>query len=202
MLRHVVLLVYLLFSAATQAADWATVIANVKMHSEADRASFNRQGALVTIWEREVYIQEEQAQPGDFFFKSSKSLIRYNCQARTADMLVKVFYDADGAEIKTVTAGYYGRQNFVIPDSEGERKFEYACSYKKPPEKRTVVAKKKPKPTTEKEAASPAKNGKSLAETKVKSTPLPPPRSLPIHKPSGVLVKPVAAESGKGKTVK
>jgi hypothetical protein len=142
-LRFVLTAAFLTFTPGTEAAMWSSVISNEKMRAEIDLASLLRQGGVVTAWDREIFTEMEQARPGDFYFKSAKSLMRYNCNARTADLLMKVYYAEDGSEITTLTASYYGKPNYVIPDTEGEQKFAYACQYIKPEEKRlaTVIRK-------------------------------------------------------------
>ncbi len=194
-LRLVLAAAFLGFPAGAGAAVWSAVLSNEKMRAEIDLASFMRQGDIVTAWDREVYFMPEQARPGDFYFKSSKSLVRYSCDARTSDLLMRVYYDEDGGEIKTITASYYGRPNYVVPDTDNEKKFEYACKYRKPVEKKTAsLAGKKGKKSkkTGKTAELSSKDVSSKVGSKAKLTekgslPKPPPRSLPIHKPSGIL---------------
>ena len=210
-LRDALIALILFLPAWSEAAIWSAVISNGKMRAEIDLASLMRQGNIVTAWDREIYFEPEQAQPGDFYFKSSKALIRYGCDTRTADMLMKVYYAEDGSEIKTITASYYGRPNYVIPDTDGEHKFEYACKYKKTPEKKAVVAtrKKVPKekeadktaqPTDKKETkkAPAAKVGDTKAKLLPKDAPkAPPPRSFPIRKPSEILFRAQPVEPNK-----
>lgn len=206
-LRFVLTAAFLTFPLGAEAATWSSVISNEKMRAEIDLASFLRQGSIVTAWDREVYAALEQARPGDFYFKSAKSLMRYNCSVRTADLLMKVYYAEDGSEITTLTASYYGKPNYVIPDTEGEQKFEHACQYKKPEEKKLAVVtkKKSEKPkeddkTADMSAKKPTSGDKAKAvapESPVKA----PPRSVPIRKPTGTLPKP-DAEAGKGSTQK
>jgi hypothetical protein len=210
-LRFVLTAAFLTFTLGAEAAMWSSVISNEKMRAEIDLASFMRQGSIVTAWDREVYSVLEQARPGDFYFKSAKSLMRYNCVARTADLLMKVYYAEDGSEITTITASYYGKPNYVIPDTEGEQKFEHACQYKTPEEKKlaaAAAAKKSEEAKKAKEAEKTAdmSDKKAVAGDKAKSavpeSPVKaPPRSLPILKPPGTLPKP-AAEAGKGPTQK
>lgn len=139
--------VLLCCSLGVEASAWSTVTANDKMRIEVDMTSFMRQSGVVTAWDREIYTAAEQAKPGDFYFKSSKSLVRYGCDSRLAELVMKVYYAEDGSEIKVVTAENYGRPNYVIPDTDGERKFEFVCNYKKVEKVNpVVVAKKKVKP--------------------------------------------------------
>lgn len=186
---------------------WSSVISNEKMRAEIDLASFLRQGSTVTAWDREVYSALEQARPGDFYFKSAKSLMRYNCNARTADLLMKVYYAEDGSEITTITASSYGKPNYVIPDTQGEQKFEHACQYKKPEEKKpAAVTRKKSEKSKEADKTADMSAKKAISGDKAKTvapeSPVkPPPISLPIRKPSGTLPKPIA-DAGKESTQK
>ncbi|MBU1689953.1 MAG: hypothetical protein KJ958_00305 [Gammaproteobacteria bacterium] len=202
-LRTVLAAAFLIFPPGAEAAVWSSIVSNEQMRAEVDIASLLRQGNIVTAWDREVYAVLEQARPGDFYFKSAKSLMRYNCSSRTADLLMKVYYAEDGSEITTITASYYGKPNYVIPDTEGEKKFEHACQYKKPEEKKLVtVTRKKSEKSKETDKTAVMSAKKVLSGDKAKAAapenPVkPPPRSLPILKPSGTLPKPVA-DAGKG----
>jgi len=195
-LRFVLAAAFLAFPVGAGAAVWSAVLSTEKMRAEMDLASLMRQGDIVTAWDREVYFMPEQARPGDFYFKSSKSLVRYSCNERTSDLLMRVYYDEEGSEIKTITASYYGKLNYVVPDTDSEKKFEYACKYQKPVEKKTAsLARKKSKKS--KKAGKAGSSGKDVpganrVESKAKLTekeglPKPPPRSLPVRKPSGTL---------------
>ncbi len=195
-LRLVLAAAFLSFPVGAGAAVWSVVLSNEKMRAEIDLASFMRQGDIVTAWDREVYFMPEQARPGDFYFKSSKSLVRYGCDARTSDLLMRVYYDEDGGEIKTISAAYYGRLNYVVPDTDNEKKFEYACKYQKPKKAENHLARKKgkkPKKTGKAESSGKeAPGATNRADSKAKLTEKgglskPPPRSLPIRKPSGIL---------------
>ncbi len=190
---------------------WSSVTTTEKMRAELDLASYQRQGNIVTAWDREVYAALEQARPGDFYFKSSKSLMRYNCGGRTADLLMKVYYAEDGSEITTVTASYYGKPNYVIPDTEGEQKFDYACQYKTPEEKKLIAAaaaaaKKQSKKAEEPDELVAVTGKKGAAGAKDKTTVtgsprIPSQRPAPIIKPSDTLPK-AKPETGKGEKQK
>lgn len=190
-------------------AMWAAVISNEKMRTDIDLASLMRQGQIVTAWDRETYFAPEQARPGDFYFKSAKSLMRYSCASRTADLLMRVYYSDDGNEIKTITASYYGRPNYVIPDTETEQKFDYACRYKTAEEKKVAtVAKKSAKESREKDAdkkpadkkeapaANPQEAKAKAATPETPPKPFPDIRPRPALKPLGTL-PPAGAEKNK-----
>lgn len=167
---------------------WSTVATSEKVRIEVDLASFMRQGSVVTAWDREVYSAAEQARPGDFYFKSSKSLVRYGCNDRLAELVMKVYYAEDGSEIKIVTTENYGRPNYVIPDTESERKFDFVCNYKMvEKEKPVVVAKKKEKPKEPDKAELEKAAAAKAADEKAKMAKPPPtgraiPRYLPYRK--------------------
>ena len=199
-LRIVLTAALLIFPPVTKAAMWSSVISNEQMRSEIDLASLLRQGSIVTAWDREVYSALVQARPGDFYFKSAKSLMRYNCSGRTADLLMKVYYAEDGSEITTLTASYYGKPNYVIPDTEAEQKFEHACQYKKPEEKKlAAVTRKKSGKSKQENKTADLSAKKVTSGDKVTTAPENPAkavsRSLPILKPSGNLPKPAVDAS-------
>ena len=211
-LRFVLRAALFLFPIGAGAVTWSSVITSEKMRAEVDLASFLRQGNIVTAWDREVYAVLEQARPGDFYFKSSKTLMRYNCSGRTADLLMRVYYAEDGSEITTVSASYYGKPNYVIPDTNAELKFDYACQYKTPEEKKLAAA-TAAEATARKKSEKLAESGeagelveaptkKTLAGGKVKSaaagSPVKPlTRSLPVIKPPSTLARsPGAASKG------
>lgn len=196
-LRFVLMAALLTLPPGTEAAMWSSVMSNEKMRAEIDLASLLRQGGIVTAWDREVYSTLEQARPGDFYFKSAKSLMRYNCSARTADLLMKVYYAEDGNEITTITASYYGKPNYVIPDTEGEQKFERACQYKKPEEKKLAVVTRK-KSEKSKVAGKAVESGdvkKEAPAAKVPPKAFPPTWTRPAIKPSGTLPASSAQQS-------
>jgi hypothetical protein len=207
-LRFVLMAGVLSLPLGAGAVMWTAVISNEKMRADIDLASLLRQGNIVTAWDRETYVFQEQARPGDFYFKSAKSLMRYNCDFRTADLLMRVYYADDGSEIKTITASYYGRPNYVIPDTEAEQKFDYACRYKKTVEKKAVAVAKKgakekeadkaDKPEAKKEAPA-AKEPAAKAKPATPETPpkaFPETRTRPAFKPLGTL-PPANAEKKK-----
>ena len=191
-LHFVLTIAFLIFPPGVEAAKWSSVISNEKMRAEIDLASLLRQGGVVTAWDREIFSEMEQARPGDFYFKSAKSLMRYNCNARTADLLMKVYYAEDGSEITTLTASYYGKPNFVIPDTEDEQKFAYACQYIKPEEKKmaTVIRKRSGEPKEKELDKKVVKSEKVKQETPlaVQDPPkvFPSARSRPAIRPSRI----------------
>jgi hypothetical protein len=118
----------LLFTTGAEAASWHAVATNEKMKIEMDTASIVKTGKVVSAWDKEVYSGPEQAQPGDFYFKSVKTLRRYGCSDHVVEPLMQVYYADDGSEIKTVILDGDGTSGYVVPDSMEELRFNYVCT--------------------------------------------------------------------------
>ncbi len=156
----------LLLATGAEAASWHAVATNGTMRIEMDTASLVKTGRVATAWDKEVYFLPEQAQPGDFYFKSVKTLRRYGCADHVVEPLVQVYYADDGSEIKTVVPGGDGQASYVVPGSVEELKFDYACGdrhavAKKSRTKPSKTARAKPdeKPTPKKQEVPPSKTG-------------------------------------------
>lgn len=187
------------------AGNWKLVTENEKTRVEIDVASLARDGNTVKAWERETHHKPEQAQPGDFFHSSAKTLAQHHCTDRTTTYLFRGFFAADGSEIKTITPGAdLGKVDFLIPDSPEERKLIFACTYgvKKPaklstppvPTNKTAEppatpAKQAPAKTAEKDTkkdASPAKSAEKDGKAPVERKPerVPETKSVATKQPS------------------
>jgi hypothetical protein len=125
---RLVCMALLLFTTGAEAASWHAVATNEKMKIEMDTASIVKTGKVVAAWDKEVYFGPEQAQPGDFYFKSVKTLRRYGCGDHVVQPLMQVYYADDGSEIKTVILGEDGMPGYVVPDSMEELRFDYVCA--------------------------------------------------------------------------
>lgn len=160
---HIELLLFLsLFAGFPVAAgNWKLVTDDNKTRVEIDITSLRleQNGNIAKAWERETHSKPEQAQPGDFFFTSTKTLAQHHCAERTTTYLYRAYFAADGSEIKAVAAADLGKVDFLIPDSLNERKLIFACTYK--------PAAKKPAPLlippeqTDKAAEPPASTAKA-----------------------------------------
>lgn len=144
------------------AGDWQLVADGEKMRVEIDVATLAPNGKTVKAWEREIHSKPQQALPGDFYFKSAKSLALHNCAERTTSYLYRGYYAEDGSEIKAIDSeADLGKVNFLVPDSLEERKLIFACTYKRAAKKpgKSVAAKKAaalPTPPQEQAPAKPA----------------------------------------------
>lgn len=127
---HIGSLLFLFWFAGFPAAagNWKRVTDDEKIRVEVDIATLTRDGNTVKAWERETHRQPEQAKPGDFYFKSTKTLAQHHCVERTTTYLFRGFFAADGSEIKAMTADL-GKVDFLIPDSLEERKLTFACTH-------------------------------------------------------------------------
>lgn len=122
------------------------------------------------VWDKITFSRPEQARPGDFYYASAKSLLAINCTKRTHSLLQKVYYAADGQEIKSVRYGGNESIEFIVPDSAEERVMEFSCGYKvaKTANKIPRRAETKSAPLKEK-PATPGKTAK-ISEAKADST--------------------------------
>lgn len=130
---HIGLLLLLSSFAAFPAAasDWQRVSDDEKVHVEIDVATLAHDGKVVKAWVRETHYKPKQAVPGDFYFKSAKSLAQFQCADRTITYLFRGYYAEDGSEIKAIDSTTdLCKVNFLIPDSREERQLTFACNYK------------------------------------------------------------------------
>lgn len=127
------------------------------------------------VWSKSTYSHPEQARPGDFFYTSAKSRMAINCTKRTHRLLQKIYYAADGQEIKFVHHGEDERIEAIVPDSAEEQISDFACTFKtaktdvKTPRRtlpKSVMSAEKPV-TTEKAALA----GKSPQKPRAKAAP-------------------------------
>lgn len=130
----------LLPTSPAMAANWHTLQSTPQMLLEADEpepeasADNSRDKARkidkkLKVWGKSTYSRPEQARAGDFFYSSAKSLLAINCTKRTHQLLQKIYYAADGQEIKFVRHGDDEKIEPIVPDSAEERIFNFACAY-------------------------------------------------------------------------
>ncbi len=173
--------ILLAFACLPAAAEnWQTVLANETMRIEIDAATLLRNDGdgSVRAWERETFAKPRQAFPGDFFFKSTKSLALHHCARHATTYLYRGYYGDDGVEIKSFTSpADLGGIDYLIPGSLEERKLIFACTHKagsakrgKPSEPLPEASDTKPaapaKPSTDAGATPPASSGKSAPVAK------------------------------------
>lgn len=131
---HTTLLLFLLSSLPAAAGNWRIVVDNEMVRAETDISTLTRNGDIVKTWEKETYRKPEQAKPGDFYFKSAKSLVQHHCANRTSAYLFKAYYSEDGKEIKAITSsGDLDKVDHLPPDSLEERQLLFACNFKSSP---------------------------------------------------------------------
>ncbi|MFH1495963.1 MAG: surface-adhesin E family protein [Pseudomonadota bacterium] len=152
-----------------------------------DQDNAKKKEKTLKVWSKSTYSRPEQARPGDFYFSSAKALLTINCTKRSHRLLQKIYYAADGQEIKSVRYGKDEKIEAIVPDSAEERVFDFACSFKaakgnnKSPNrtkpKSTVTAEKpatsektsKPETISEKPANKAASKGNNSAPDKSKT---------------------------------
>ncbi|PWB54682.1 MAG: hypothetical protein C3F18_06530 [Nitrosomonadales bacterium] len=131
----------LLPTSPVMAANWHTLQSTPQMLLQADEpeveeSELQAQGKSkkkekkLTIWSKSTYSRPEQARPGDFFYASAKSHLAINCTKRTHRLLQKIYYAADGQEIKFVHYGEDERIEAIVPDSAEEQISAFACAFR------------------------------------------------------------------------
>lgn len=85
---------------------------------------------ILKIWGKSTYSRPEQAQPGDFYYSSEKTLLSINCTKHTFKKLQKIYHSADGQEIKSIRFGDSGNFEPIIPDSTEEMIHDFSCGFK------------------------------------------------------------------------
>jgi len=164
-LRPVFAMLLALSALPAGAVSWQGIKANDAMRAEIDTDSLERGKEGVKAWDEELYARPEQARPGDFYFRVLKSHTLYRCGARTTGYLLKAYYGADDAYIKTFTPSDLPQQNPVIPGTLEELKYEFVCNYRKGKAGvKTVPAPAKKVSTASTAKAAPAK--KPVAKAK------------------------------------
>jgi carbonic anhydrase len=122
------------------AARWLPVSEGQARAVYIDLAGISREGEMVRTWVREVHTQEQRSDQVGVYFYSANSLVDYDCQRRTWAPLFRVFYGADGTELRRVNLDAAELPALASPGSLQEGLLERACA---PPAK---AAKPKAKP--------------------------------------------------------
>lgn len=137
-----------------------TLEADEPLFEAEDKPSQDKKKAKkLKVWDKITYSRPEQANPGDFYYSSSKSLQEINCTTRALKPLQKIYYGADGDEIKSILYSANERTKSVIPDTAEEWVFDFACNFKPP--KAVTPASRKPHPKP-----SPSQDDKTRAASK------------------------------------
>jgi carbonic anhydrase len=140
MLRNLIAVPVLSISAAT-AADWVPIPMPGGGLLEVDRAGVVRQGDAALAWDRRNYAPGERVPAGaDVAYRTVRTLMRYDCAARTVVPLVRAFSLADGSLASRQNVEGSELPEMVVPDSPRERALELACGVR-PKGQGTAVAK-------------------------------------------------------------
>lgn len=139
----------LLLSPPAMAVSWHPLRTSTQMTLEADAPQMEatdkktedkekKKDKKLKIWNKITYSQPQQANPGDFYYSSSKTLSEINCTIRSHKPLQKIYYGDDAREAKNIHYGDSEKAATIIPDSQEEAVFDFACNYN--PSKTTVQA--------------------------------------------------------------
>ncbi|MEN6584854.1 MAG: surface-adhesin E family protein [Sulfuricella sp.] len=126
----------LLLTPAAEAANWHTLPGGAQMTLLADQPQLEptdkdkKKDKKLKVWDKITYSRLHQAIPGDFYYTSAKSLTEINCTARTLKPLLRIYYDSDGNEVKSIHYRSSEPAEAVVPDTSGEAVFNFACAFK------------------------------------------------------------------------
>ncbi|MEI7431440.1 MAG: carbonic anhydrase family protein, partial [Betaproteobacteria bacterium] len=169
----ILLLATLLAPASAQAAKWVGISSRDQVKIEVDPGSMHSPSeGRMRLWHRESYVTPKIPDSGEFSFSRLTSLTEFICDKRLAITIQQTYAKADGSELKTENSDSRDLKP-VIPDSNLETVFAYACKKKAKP----VVVEPPPPPVHEpvidsKDAQKKSKSGKKGQE---EAPPPPPP---------------------------
>ncbi|BCB27626.1 hypothetical protein SKTS_25120 [Sulfurimicrobium lacus] len=169
----------LLLTPRAEAANWHTLPGGAQMTLQADQPQLEatdkdkKKDKRLKVWDKITYSRLHQAILGDFYYTSAKSLTEINCTARTLKPLLRLYYDSDGNEVKSIHYRSSEPAEAVVPDTPGEAVFNFACAFKAA----SAVAKTAPRtksPVQTKASPPPAKPDAAKEKTKEQKKPQPP----------------------------
>jgi carbonic anhydrase len=110
------------------AAKWVSVVDNAYGRSlYLDSDSVQRGGSEVQVWTREVFVDEQRSRHTGVLYYSASTQVRFDCGRRTIFPMTRVFYGADGTELRRVNLDQVDLPEIVTPGSLQERLLEEAC---------------------------------------------------------------------------
>lgn len=126
----------LMIVAATpvSAARWTPVVDTTDRAVYLDTGALAREGNHVRAWVREVYTREQRSEQAGVNYFSANALVAYDCTGRTTAPLFKVFFGADGMELRRVNLDAAEAPALAVPGSLPEQLLDRACTLSaKPP---------------------------------------------------------------------
>lgn len=107
------------------AATWQPIRASDRSDLAIDADSIDGKDGQVTAWVREVHPKRVPVESGAFFYRSTKSQMRFDCKGRTSTVLVRGYFRDDGSEIEVDRTA--SEPAVLFPDSAGEQLHRTAC---------------------------------------------------------------------------
>ena len=89
-------------AAPVSAARWTPVLDASDRAVYLDTGALAREGNHVRAWVREVHTHEQRSEQAGVNYFSANALVAYDCTSRTTAPLFKVFFGADGMELRRV----------------------------------------------------------------------------------------------------
>lgn len=114
-----------LIAPCASAATWLPIRAADRTDLAIDVDSVDAKDGQVTAWVREIHPKRVPVESGAFFYRSTKSQLRFDCKARTSRVLVRGYFRDDGSEIEVDRTA--SEPAVLFPDSTGEQLHRTAC---------------------------------------------------------------------------
>jgi hypothetical protein len=124
-LASLALAVLALIAPCASAATWQPVRTTDPIDLAIDVDSVDGKNGQVTAWIREVHPKRVPVESGAFFYRSTKSQMRFDCKGRTSTVLVRGYFRDDGSEIEVNRTA--SEPAVLFPDSAGEQLHRTAC---------------------------------------------------------------------------
>lgn len=158
----VLLLALLATAGPASAARWKPVKVAAEQSIYVDVDALVRNGNSVQAWDWQKFGSPQTSENLQTTFFWVKSLTNYHCVRRTTDAVLKVYFGADGVEIKRVHLEGLRFPAAVEPDSLREKLLETACNPPKPDTKAAATAKAEASPESKAMADAGDVSGKPL----------------------------------------
>lgn len=127
-------------AAPVSAARWTPVLDASDRAVYLDTGALAREGNHVRAWVREVHTHEQRSEQAGVNYFSANALVAYDCTSRTTAPLFKVFFGADGMELRRVNLDAAEAPALAVPGSLPEQLLERACTLSAKPPKEAKPA--------------------------------------------------------------
>lgn len=139
-MRRCLTALMIVVAAPVSAARWTPVVDTTDRAVYLDTGALSREGSHVRAWVREVYTREQRSEQAGVNYFSANALVAYDCAGRTTAPLFKVFFGADGMELRRVNLDAAEAPALAVPGSLPEQLLDRACTLSAKPPKEAKPA--------------------------------------------------------------